>query len=66
MQTFARNIHRAGAALATCALTLASSLSHAQVPDGIGDFIALPEPDMLALLAIGAVALIAARFTRRK
>ena len=67
MKTFARNLGRAGAAaLATSALALASTIARAQVGDAVGDFIALPEPDMLALLAIGAVALIAARINRRK
>ena len=57
----------AAATVAIAAMSCVSQLAQAAT-DFSGDFISLPapEPETLALLAIGAVALIVARLTGRK
>jgi hypothetical protein len=53
-------------AVATLAFTTLLSISSAAFGGTATDFAPLPEPETLSLLAIGAVALIVLRWSRRK
>jgi hypothetical protein len=69
MKTIARKNRTAViTTLVTAALYSLSSTAFGQQTDFISDFAPspLPEPETLALLAIGAVALLVSRWTRRK